>query len=60
VISLTSLLGVAETANNWVQRERVLGGMVPPLDNAVAMLIAKKNHSRRISGHAGCSLALLL
>jgi PTS system fructose-specific IIC component len=49
-------LGVAETANNWVPMSAVfVGGMVPPLVIAIAMLIAKdKFTDEEKAGLPGC------
>ena len=49
-------LGVAETAENWVPMAAVfVGGMVPPLVIALAMLIAKKKFTaEEQAGMPGC------
>jgi PTS system fructose-specific IIC component len=49
-------LGVAQTANNWVPMAAVfVGGMVPPLVLALAMLIAKKKFTEEErAGIPGC------
>jgi fructose PTS system EIIBC or EIIC component len=49
-------LGAAETANNWVPMAAVfVGGMVPPLVIALAILIAKKKFTaRERAGMPGC------
>jgi len=49
-------MGVAETANNWVPMAAVfVGGMVPPLVIALAMLIAKKKFTaEEMAGMPGC------
>lgn len=49
-------LGAAETANNWVPMAAVfVGGMVPPLVIALAMLIAKDKFTEEDrGGMAGC------
>ncbi len=49
-------LGVAETANNWVPMSAVfVGGMVPPLVIAIAMLIAKEKFTdEEKAGLPGC------
>ena len=49
-------MGVAETANNWVPMAAAfVGGMVPPLVIALAMLIAKKKFTdEELAGMPGC------